>query len=275
MSRWRQFLDGIALESPLIMGILNVTPDSFSDGGQFQQLEAAQKQAEQMLASGADIIDVGGESTRPGANPVSLQEELDRVLPVIELLKKELGAVVSVDTYKPEVMQAAIALGVDMVNDVNALQAEGALELVVKHQVPVCLMHKQGTPAQMQQSPQYESVVDEVIAFLQQRAEVCEQAGLGKSKIILDPGFGFGKTIVHNIELFEELDQLIMLKYPVLVGVSRKSMIGQLMGNVPPEERMLGSVTAAVIAALKGAQLLRVHDVKETRQALDVALTLV
>lgn len=275
MSRWRQFLDGIALESPLIMGILNVTPDSFSDGGQFQQLEAAQKQAEQMLASGADIIDVGGESTRPGANPVSLQQELDRVLPVIELLKKELGAVVSVDTYKPEVMQAAIALGVDMVNDVNALQAEGALELVVKHQVPVCLMHKQGTPAQMQQSPQYESVVDEVIAFLQQRAEVCEQAGLGKSKIILDPGFGFGKTIVHNIELFEELDQLIMLKYPVLVGVSRKSMIGQLMGNVPPEERMLGSVTAAVIAALKGAQLLRVHDVKETRQALDVALTLV
>lgn len=275
MSRWRQFLDGIALESPLIMGILNVTPDSFSDGGQFQQLEAAQKQAEQMLVSGADIIDVGGESTRPGANPVSLQEELDRVLPVIELLKKELGAVVSVDTYKPEVMQAAIALGVDMVNDVNALQAEGALELVVKHQVPVCLMHKQGTPAQMQQSPQYESVVDEVIAFLQQRAEVCEQAGLGKSKIILDPGFGFGKTIVHNIELFEELDQLIMLKYPVLVGVSRKSMIGQLMGNVPPEERMLGSVTAAVIAALKGAQLLRVHDVKETRQALDVALTLV
>ncbi len=275
MSRWQQFLEGVALESPLVMGILNVTPDSFSDGGQFQQLEAAKKQAEQMLASGADIIDVGGESTRPGAKPVSLQEELDRVLPVIELLKKELGAVVSVDTYKPEVMQAAIALGVDMVNDVNALQAEGAVDLVVEHQMPVCLMHKQGTPEQMQHSPQYVSVVDEVIAFLQQRAEVCEQAGLGKSKIILDPGFGFGKTFAHNIELFESLDQLIMLKYPVLVGVSRKSMIGHLMGNAPLEARMLGSVTAAVIAALKGAQLLRVHDVKETKQALDVALTLV
>ena len=275
MNRWQQFLEGRSLEAPLVMGILNVTPDSFSDGGHFQQLEAAKRQAERMLMAGADLIDVGGESTRPGAHPVPLQAELDRVMPVIEMLKQEFAAVVSVDTYKPAVMQAAIELGVDMINDVNALQAPGAVEVVVQHQMPVCLMHKQGSPEQMQQAPHYESVVEEVIAFLQQRAEVCQQAGLDKSKIMLDPGFGFGKTLAHNIELFEALDQLIMLKYPVLVGVSRKSMIGQLMGEVPPDQRMIGSVTAAVLAALKGAKLLRVHDVKETKQALDVALALV
>ncbi|GAB6033824.1 dihydropteroate synthase [Galenea microaerophila] len=275
MNRWQQFLDVLSLEAPLVMGILNVTPDSFSDGGHFQQLEAAKRQAEKMLMAGADLIDVGGESTRPGARPVPLQAELDRVMPVIEMLKQEFGAVVSVDTYKPAVMQAAIELGVDMINDVNALQAPGAVEVVVQNQKPVCLMHKQGSPEQMQQAPHYESVVEEVIAFLQQRAEVCQQAGLDKSKIMLDPGFGFGKTLAHNIELFEELDQLIMLKYPVLVGVSRKSMIGQLMGEVLPDQRMIGSVTAAVLAALKGAKLLRVHDVKETKQALDVALALV
>jgi len=275
MQRWQQFLAGQLLDSPLIMGILNVTPDSFSDGGQFQSLEAAKRQAEQMLEAGADLIDVGGESTRPGATPVALQQELDRVLPIIELLKTEFDARVSIDTYKPEVMQAALELGVDMINDVNALQAEGAVDLVAKYQVPVCLMHKQGLPEKMQEAPQYDEVVTEVITFLQQRAKVCEQAGLGKSKIILDPGFGFGKTLSHNIQLFENLDQLIALGYPVLVGVSRKSMIGQLMGGVPPEDRMLGSVVAAILAALKGSQLLRVHDVKETQQALELALTLV
>ena len=275
MQRWQQFLAGQLLDSPLIMGILNVTPDSFSDGGQFQSLEAAKRQADKMLKAGADLIDVGGESTRPGATPVALQQELDRVLPIIELLKTEFDARVSIDTYKPEVMQAALELGVDMINDVNALQAEGAVDLVAKYQVPVCLMHKQGLPEKMQEAPQYDEVVTEVVTFLQQRAKVCEQAGLGKSKIILDPGFGFGKTLSHNIQLFENLDQLIALGYPVLVGVSRKSMIGQLMGGVPPEDRMLGSVVAAILAALKGAQLLRVHDVKETQQALELALTLV
>jgi len=275
MQRWQQFLAGQLLDSPLIMGILNVTPDSFSDGGQFQSLEAAKRQADKMLEAGADLIDVGGESTRPGATPVALQQELDRVLPIIELLKTEFDARVSIDTYKPEVMQTALELGVDMINDVNALQAEGAVDLVAKYQVPVCLMHKQGLPEKMQEAPQYDEVVTEVVTFLQQRAKVCEQAGLGKSKIILDPGFGFGKTLSHNIQLFENLDQLIALGYPVLVGVSRKSMIGQLMGGVPPEDRMLGSVVAAILAALKGSQLLRVHDVKETQQALELALTLV
>ena len=278
MSRFEQLMAGELLEQPLIMGILNVTPDSFSDGGRFNQLDAARKQVEKMLADGADLIDVGGESTRPGAVPVALQEELDRVLPVIEMLKREFEAIVSIDTYKTGVMKEAIGLGVDLINDVNALQSNGALALVAKHQVPVCLMHKKGSSQTMQQEACYEDVVKEVVEFLTLRAEACQQAGLGKNKILIDPGFGFAKTLPQNVLLFESLEQLVLLEYPVLVGVSRKRMIAELM-RLPTdgatEQRLLGSVVAAVMATLKGAKVIRVHDVLETRQGIETALALV
>jgi dihydropteroate synthase len=275
IQRFQKWAEGENISSPLIMGILNATPDSFSDGGQFCQTDAAVRRASQMIAEGADIIDVGGESTRPGASPVSLQEELDRVLPVIESIKVEFDVPVSVDTYKPQVMAESLKLGVEMVNDVNALQEAGAIEAVAQSDAMVCLMHKLGNAATMQENPQYEDVVEEVMQFLQVRAQACVEGGISADRIILDPGFGFGKTFEHNVRLFEELDRLIMLEFPVLVGVSRKRMIGKLMGDVPVEERMIGSVAAAVVAAMKGASILRVHDVKETKQAIDTALALV
>lgn len=274
MTKFQETLQSLYLERPMVMGILNVTPDSFSDGGQFTSLDKMKSHVESMVEAGVDIIDVGGESTRPGAQSVGLQEELDRVLPIIEWVAGEQDVLLSVDTYKPEVMSEAIKFGVDLVNDVNALQADGAIELVADSKVSVCLMHKQGDPATMQANPEYEDVVLEVSEFLQQRAQACLQAGISKDRIVLDPGFGFGKALQHNIRLFEEMDRLIGLEYPLLVGVSRKKMIGQLLAEAGEEQvveqRIVGSVAAAILASMKGANILRVHDVKETVQAVKV-----
>jgi dihydropteroate synthase len=260
----------IDLSSPQVMGILNVTPDSFSDGGAYTQLDRALAQAEQMVSAGAAIIDIGGESTRPGAKAVTLQQELDRVLPVIEAVSQRLDAPVSIDTSKPTVMKDAVASGACLVNDVNALRAEGAVEMAAVLGVPVCLMHMQGEPRTMQHAPYYNDVVDDVSNFLLQRAHACEAAGIAKSQIVIDPGFGFGKTHEHNLTLLKQLEQLCGLGYPLLAGISRKSMIGSLLGDRPADQRLYGSVAAAVIAALKGARLLRVHDVAETVDAVKI-----
>jgi len=263
-------------DKPLLMGILNVTPDSFSDGGHFIHKETILRQLDKMNQSGVNIVDIGGESTRPGADPVPLAVELERVLPVVEWVKTHTDAYISVDTYKTEVMAEAIQLGVDMINDVNALQAPGAVELLAKHSIAVCLMHKQGQPKDMQQAPNYSgSVIDDVKNFLLQKAEYCIDKGVLAENIMIDPGFGFGKRLAHNIELFEGLEDLAALPYPLLVGVSRKSMIGDILGGVAVEERMMGSVAAAILATLKGAKILRVHDVKETSEALKVVLSLI
>lgn len=263
---------------PLVMGILNVTPDSFSDGGLFTSKDAIVTQIESMVAAGVDIIDVGGESTRPGASPVSLEVELERVLPVIDLIKAVSDVAISIDTYKTEVMQESIGRGVDMINDVNALQSVGAIEVVANANIPVCLMHKKGTPLNMQAAPEYQDVVSEVTEFLVSRAQVCERSGVLPQNIILDPGFGFGKTLEHNVALFKDLKNLVLLPYPVLVGVSRKRMIGRLAAlseaEIGVDDRLCGSVSASIVAASKGAKIIRVHDVLETVQALRVAAAL-
>jgi dihydropteroate synthase len=259
------------LSTPVVMGILNLTPDSFSDGGRFPDCDSAISHAQAMVSEGAAIIDIGGESTRPGAAPVSVQQELDRVMPVVESLVAELPVPLSVDTSKPEVMQAAISAGAGMINDVMALRQEGAIEAVRDAcQVLLCLMHMQGEPRSMQQNPRYDDVVGEVRHFLLERAALCEKAGIAQSRIILDPGFGFGKTLEHNTALLKNIDLLAGDGYPLLVGISRKSMIGQLLGDVPVDQRLQGSVAAAVIAAMKGANILRVHDVRETVEALKI-----
>ena len=259
------------LSTPVVMGILNLTPDSFSDGGRFPDCDSAISHAQAMVSEGAAIIDIGGESTRPGAAPVSVQQELDRVMPVIESLVAELPVPLSVDTSKPEVMQAAISAGAGMINDVMALRQEGAIEAVRDAcHVLLCLMHMQGEPRSMQQNPRYDDVVGEVRHFLLERAALCEKAGIAQSRIILDPGFGFGKTLEHNTALLKNIDLLAGDGYPLLVGISRKSMIGQLLGDVPVDQRLQGSVAAAVIAAMKGANILRVHDVRETVEALKI-----
>ena len=259
------------LSTPVVMGILNLTPDSFSDGGRFPDCDSAISHAQAMVSEGAAIIDIGGESTRPGAAPVSVQQELDRVMPVIESLVAELPVPLSVDTSKPEVMQAAISAGAGMINDVMALRQEGAIEAVRDAcHVLLCLMHMQGEPRSMQQNPRYDDVVGEVRHFLLERAALCEKAGIAQSSIILDPGFGFGKTLEHNTALLKNIDLLAGDGYPLLVGISRKSMIGQLLGDVPVDQRLQGSVAAAVIAAMKGANILRVHDVRETVEALKI-----
>lgn len=257
---------------PLLMGILNVTPDSFSDGGRFLQRDAALRHAEQLLRDGADVIDIGGESTRPGANAVSEQQELDRVVPVVEAVA-ELGAVISVDTSRTAVMQASIAAGAQIINDVRALSDDGAMAWLATQQVPVCLMHMQGDPRSMQQQPQYQDVVADVVAFLQERVAACLAAGLAAENLCLDPGFGFGKTASHNLRLLQQLPQLVALGFPVLVGLSRKSLIGQISG-APVEQRLPGSIALALLAAQRGARILRVHDVKETRQALQMWLAM-
>jgi len=259
---------------PVVMGILNVTPDSFSDGGRFVSPLAVESQVLAMLAAGADVIDVGGESTRPGAEKVALSEELERVIPVIEWITERFDTVVSVDTYKTEVMQEAIGHGAKIINDVNALQAKGAVSVAIESGASVCLMHKQGGCLTMQEAPFYDDVVSEVMAFLLERAHYCELRGMTADKIILDPGFGFGKTLAHNEILFQNLDALTALNYPVLVGVSRKRMIADLLNGVPVEGRVNGSVAAAVLAALKGAKMVRVHDVKETVDALKITMRL-
>lgn len=261
--------------TPLIMAILNVTPDSFSDGGRYNHADQLKYRISQLQAEGAHIIDVGGESTRPGAQAVSEQEELDRVLPALELVKSITGCYVSIDSYKPAVMKAALALGVDMVNDVNALQAEGAIELLACHdEVAICLMHKQGQPQSMQKAPSYQDVVVEVKGFLQQRIHACKQAGIDIERLVLDPGFGFGKTLAHNQSLFQRLTEFQDLARPLLVGVSRKTMIGQLLDDLPLDARGLPSVVAALLAVQQGAKLVRVHEVKETCQALTLAKAL-
>ena len=250
-----------------VMGILNVTPDSFSDGGRFSRVDHALQHALQMQKEGAQIIDVGGESTRPGALAVSLDEELNRVIPVIERIRENSDIAVSIDTSKPEVMQAAIDAGASMVNDVNALQASGAIEVCVKHQVPVCLMHKQGGPQTMQDNPSYVDVVDEIKHYLIERASHCIEAGLPKEKIVIDPGFGFGKSLKNNLSLLKGINKFCALDFPVLVGVSRKSMFGQLLDR-DVDERLVASTSAVVIAYNNGARFFRVHDVAETCDAL-------
>jgi dihydropteroate synthase len=256
------------LSRPLVMGIVNVTPDSFFDGGQHLQRDAALAHAQQLIAEGADILDIGGESTRPGAKPVSIQEELDRVLPIIEGLR---GAPVpiSIDTCKPEVMQAAIAAGAQMVNDIDALQDAAAMNAVAASNVAVCLMHKQGNPQTMQEQPHYQNVVAEVSAFLRDRIAAAEAAGIQRKRIVIDPGFGFGKTLAHNLALLRELKKLAELGVPLLAGLSRKSMLGALTGQ-DVGQRLPASVAAALIAVQRGVNIVRVHDVRATVDALKV-----
>ena len=256
------------------MGVLNRTPDSFSDGGAFTAFETALAHARGLHAEGADILDIGGESTRPGAAEVGVQEELDRVIPLIERLGAELDVPVSVDTSKPEVMRAALAAGAAMVNDVYALRRPGALEAVAGSAAALCLMHMQGEPRTMQKEPHYGEVVREVGDFLRERAEACIAAGVAREHIVLDPGFGFGKTLEHNLALLKRLTELAALGYPVLVGLSRKSMIGTLLGGAPVEARLQGSVAAAVAAVLNGAHIVRCHDVAPTVEALKVTAAL-
>lgn len=257
------------LAAPQIMGILNVTPDSFSDGARYQHLDKALFHAEQMIRDGASIIDIGGESTRPGADEVSLDEELYRVIPVIERLASELDVWLSVDTYKPEVMNESIRAGAHLINDICALQEPGALSVVAESGVPVCLMHMQGKPRTMQQAPHYNNLCGEVYAFFQERINTALMAGIKKEQLILDPGFGFGKTLEQNYELLGRLDHFHTLDLPLLVGMSRKSMIGQLLDR-PVTERTAGSIAAALFAVQQGASIIRVHDVKETADALHV-----
>lgn len=258
------------LATPVVMGVLNVTLDSFSDGGRFADLDAALVQARAMVGAGAAIIDIGGESTRPGAQPVSLQQELDRVIPVIERLRAQCDVVISVDTMKPEVMLAAVRAGAGLVNDVLGLRAEGAVQAVAASGAAVCIMHMQGEPRTMQQDPHYADVVAEVGAFLQQRANECLANGIAKERICIDPGFGFGKTLQHNLVLLAQLPQLAATGYPVLAGLSRKSMLAALTGRAV-HERLAGSLALATAAVLGGARIVRAHDVAETCDAVRVA----
>lgn len=262
------------LSTPQVMGILNVTPDSFSDGGQYTHTESAVAHALTLIEDGAAVLDIGGESTRPNATPVPLEEELQRVIPVIEaLVAKNIPVPISIDTYKPAVMRAAITAGASIVNDVRALQEPGALEIVADSHVGICLMHMQGTPQTMQDHPHYENVVSEVKDFLRARRDVCLAAGISSHRIVLDPGFGFGKTRAHNITLAKSLTELLDLDCPLLVGLSRKSVLGQVTGN-DVDARLYASVAAAVVSAMQGAHLLRVHDVKATVEALKVVTAL-
>ena len=251
------------LARPQVMGILNVTPDSFSDGGRFTGRDAALRHAAQMVAAGATFIDVGGESTRPGARQVSPTEELERVAPVVEAIARDLDVVISVDTSTPAVMREVARLGAGLINDVRSLQRDGALDAAAATGLPVCLMHMLGEPADMQDDPRYENVTAEVRQFLAARMDTCEAAGIGRERIILDPGFGFAKTVEHNLSLFKNLQQLEALGRPLLVGVSRKSMIGKVLGR-EVDGRLYGSLALAALAVAKGASIIRVHDVAET-----------
>jgi dihydropteroate synthase len=259
------------LTTPRVMGVLNVTPDSFSDGGKYIALDAAVERALQMLAEGADIIDIGGESTRPGAKPVTAAEEVERVVPVIAALRAVTDAPVSIDTSKPEVMLAAAAAGASMINDVRALQMAGALDAAAGSGLPVCVMHMQGEPASMQEQPEYRDVAAEVRAYLAERVAACQAVGI--KQIVIDPGFGFGKTLQHNLALFRALPTFIEQSLPLLVGVSRKAMIGALLGDAS-RDRTIGSVTLALAAVHNGAHIVRVHDVQPTVDALRIEAAL-
>jgi dihydropteroate synthase len=258
------------LAPPQVMGILNVTPDSFSDGGRFLALDAALQQAQRLIAEGANIIDIGGESTRPAAQPVSVAEELDRIMPVLEKIRQEWPILISVDTSKAEVMREAIAAGADIINDIRALRNDGSLAVVAAAtKVRICLMHMQGEPRTMQYNPCYHNVVNEVKTFLLERVQACLAAGISPNRLWLDPGFGFGKTGEHNLLLLKHLSTLTQLGYPLVVGVSRKSFLGQLL-NKPVTERLYGSLAVAVLAINQGAQIIRTHDVAATVDALKV-----
>ena len=260
----------LTLDQPKVMGIVNVTPDSFSDGGMHFNLEAAIAHGLQLAGQGADVLDIGGESTRPGADEISVEEELRRTIPVIEALVHQVSIPLSIDTSKPEVMRAAVAAGAGMINDVYALRREGALDAASELGVPVVLMHMQGEPRSMQANPEYDDVVGEVHRFLAERIFAAEMAGVVKKNIVVDPGFGFGKTRMHNLQLLAQLQRFTELGVPVLAGLSRKKTIGELTGRETPAERIFGSVAAHLIAAQHGAMLLRVHDVAATIDALKV-----
>lgn len=260
----------LSLSQPIVMGILNATPDSFSDGGYYQQVDFAVEHALKMVAAGAQIIDIGGESTRPGAPEVSIDDELARVVPVIaELRRINPDLVISIDTSKTAVMAEALAAGADLINDVRALQDDGAVELAAQWQVPVCLMHMQGEPRTMQMAPTYHNVTEQVLSWLMQRVQLCQHAGIASSQLILDPGFGFGKTVAQNYQLLQDLHRFVATGHPVLAGMSRKSMIGKLL-NSETDQRLAGSLACATIAAMQGAQIIRVHDVKETADVLQI-----
>ena len=263
----------LKLDTPVVMGVLNVTPDSFSDGGAFATPASALEHAQRMVREGAAIIDVGGESTRPGASAVSAEEECSRVLPIITALAGTLPVPISIDTSKPEVMRAAVAAGAGLINDVRALREPGALEAAVQCNVPVCLMHMQGEPRTMQSAPHYDDVLSEVSSFLEERIDACLSAGIGRERLLIDPGFGFGKTFEHNLVLFTGLERLLGLGVPLLVGVSRKAMIGAMTGRALGE-RAAGSVAAATLAAWKGAHIIRAHDVADTVDALAIVTAL-
>jgi len=262
------------LTSPQVMGVLNITPDSFSDGGRFGEHESALAHARRMIGEGATIIDIGGESTRPGASPAAASLELERVIPVIEVLRRESAVFISVDTSKPEVMRAAVAAGADIINDVRALQAPGALEAAASTDAGICLMHMQGEPRTMQDAPQYGDVVADVSAFLAARIRVCRDAGIDAARIAVDPGFGFGKLVVHNLVLLRQLSGFEALGAPLAVGLSRKSMLAKITGR-PVESRIYGSVALAAIAVLHGARIVRAHDVAATVDALRVATAVI
>lgn len=253
-----------------VMGILNTTPDSFSDGGQYLQLDAALRHVERMLEEGATLIDVGGESTRPGAEPVTPEQELQRVVPVVEAIKARFDTIVSVDTSTAAVMRDSAAVGAGLINDVRALQRTGALQAAALTGLPVCLMHMRGEPQNMQDAPRYDSIVIEVGRFLTQRVEACEQAGIPRERLMLDPGFGFGKTLQHNLELFAQMHLLQPQGLPLLVGVSRKSMIGQLLDR-PVDQRLAGGLALATLAVARGARIIRAHDVAATVDAVRMA----
>ncbi|MBU2707980.1 dihydropteroate synthase [Zooshikella marina] len=251
------------LSTPQVMGILNVTPDSFSDGGQYSNFDKALQHAEKMICAGASIIDIGGESTRPGANPVTVQAEMDRVLPVLSALKQHFDVIISVDTSSPELMREAAQLGAGMINDVRALKRDNALTVAADLTIPICLMHMLGEPDTMQRLATYDDVVDEVISYLQQRVAACIEHGIEKQRLLIDPGFGFSKTLEHNLLLLKRLDELQRLELPLLVGLSRKRMIGDVLGK-PVSERLYGSLALAAWSVLHGAHIIRVHDVAET-----------
>ncbi len=279
------------LSRPVVMGILNTTPDSFSDGGKYfsgtkssaekKNIDLALARTEQMISEGAKIIDVGGESTRPGATPVSVEEELQRVVPVVEAIRKNFDIIVSVDTSTPQVMEESVKVGAGLINDVRALMRENALATAAKTGLPVCLMHMQGQPDTMQKNPSYHQVVDDVKTFLVERISACEQAGIEKSRLLIDPGFGFGKSLDHNLELLKRLRELESLGCPILVGLSRKSMIAKILESdgifeKSPKttsienERLIGSVSLALLAAERGARIIRAHDIAATREALQI-----
>ncbi|WP_261815876.1 dihydropteroate synthase [Vibrio gallicus] len=257
------------LTTPQVMGILNVTPDSFSDGGQFDGIDNAIEHAVQMISHGATIIDIGGESTRPGAPDVSLEDELQRVIPVIKALRSQSDVWISIDTSKAEVMRQAALAGADIINDVRALQEPNALQAAAESGLPICLMHMQGQPRTMQANPRYDDLVHDIGEFLKQRIAACAKAGIDKDKLILDPGFGFGKTLQHNYQLLEQLDKLHQFGLPILAGMSRKSMVFKLLDKTATQA-VAGSIACAVIAVQKGAQIIRVHDVEQTVDAIKV-----